>query len=146
MLVISMVLALSAPSLRGFLASRQTADSAQTVLALTQWARSYAVSQGQPCRLNVDSQSGAYWLTVQDAGKFVAVTNDFGRRFQIPTDGAISLKTDSPGAKVDYVQFYPTGRNDVATIEIRGKQGETYQVACLSATESFRVISPAEAH
>jgi len=33
----------------------------------------------------------------------------------------------------------------VATIEIRGKGGEVFQVTCPSATESFRVITPSEA-
>jgi hypothetical protein len=53
-----------------------------------------------------------------------------------------------PGAQaktVNYIDFYSTGRNDVATIEITGRGRQVFQVACPCATESFSLISPSEA-
>jgi Tfp pilus assembly protein FimT len=143
--VVGAVLALSAPLLRGFFASRQTADCAQTVLFLTKWAHSRAVAQGQPCRLNVDAPSGTFWLTVQDAGRFVSPASGIGRRFRAPEGASVSLRTDLGDPAATYVQFYPTGRSDAATIRVQGRQGELYQVTCDSATDLFRVISPLEA-
>src|SRR3972149_3661562 len=54
MVILSTVLAMAAPSLRGFFASRQIQDAAAQILALTQFARSQAVSEGTTYRLNFD--------------------------------------------------------------------------------------------
>lgn len=145
LVVVSVVLALCAPSLRGFFASRQTADAAATMLSLTKWARTEAVSRGRPCRLNIDAPSGTFWLTVQEAGRFVPLDSEMGRRFQVPQGAAVDVQSDLPGPAPSYLQFYPSGRSDMAAIEIRGRQGEVFLVASPSATEPYRVISPSEA-
>jgi len=145
LVVISVVLALSAPSLRGFFASRQTADAAVRMLALTKWARSEAVSRGCLCRLNFDPAAGAFWLTVQSGGQFIPADRDLGRRFQLPEGAEVVLRSDSADPTAPYLQFYPNGRSDVATIEIRGRQGDVYQIVAPSATEPFRVVTPSEA-
>ena len=46
MVILSTVLAMAAPSLSGFFGSRQTHDTAAQILALTQLARSQAISEG----------------------------------------------------------------------------------------------------
>jgi len=146
LVVVSVVLALSAPSLRGFFASRQTDDAARTMLALIQWGQSQAAAQGRPCRLNVDPANGTYWLTVQRGGAYVDVESEMGRRFQLPEGATVTVRSDSVGDDAHpCVQFYPNRRSDVAVIEITGRQGEVFQVACPSATEPFRVIAPSEA-
>ena len=169
MMIISVVLALAAPSLRGFFAGRQCAEAAQNVLSLTKYARSQAVSRGQVCRVNFDAQGRTYWLTVQQTGAFVQVNSDVGRRFELPDGISARLRAgDSVAAQrqtisgrvamarpagstaagaaghgaasPNYVQFYPSGRSDVMTIEIRG-QDDAYQLSCPSATESFAISS-----
>ena len=144
MVVIGAVLGLSAPSLRGFFASRQTADAAATMLSLTKLARSQAVAQANLCRLNIDPQARTYWLTVQQAGSHVTLGSEMGRCFQLPEGATVSLQSDSLDPAASYVQFYPTGRCDVATIEVRGRQGDVYLITCPSATEPFRVLRPWE--
>lgn len=148
LVVISVVLAISAPSLRGFFASRQTADAATTVLALTKSARSEAVTQGRTCRLNLNASTGEFWVTVQEAGAFVPAGFPLGQRFRVPEGAALAMhgSSGSSAPAAPYVQFYPGGRSDVATIEIRGKRDDVFLVTCPSATEPFRVISPSEAH
>lgn len=145
--VISMVLTLCAPAMRGFFESRQTAEAAQNVLAMTRWARSEAVTRGNPCRLNFDSAAGCYWLTEQNAGCYVPIRSDIGRRFQLPDGVDLHLLIDGNAilGAAGCIQFQPTGRSDAATIEIRGRQGEQYQVKCLSPCEPFRVVTPLEA-
>jgi hypothetical protein len=154
------------------------------MLTLTKCARSEAVAQGSPCRLNIDSAAGKYWLTVQQGGEYVPLAGEMGQQFDLPEGATAVVRTDAvasdpvptgsstvsgPGlgigqglghglgtgltrtplagpmaaAEPVYVQFYPTGRSDVATIEITDRQGRVYQVACLSATEPFRVLAPA---
>ena len=145
LVVISVVLALSAPSLRGFFASRQTADAAMTMLSLAKWARSEAIAQGRPCRLNIDASSGTFWLTVQQAGTFVRLNSEMGRQFRLPEGASVSVQSDQPDSAPSYLQFYPNGRSDVATVEITGRQGEVFSITSASATEPFRVVSPSEA-
>jgi prepilin-type N-terminal cleavage/methylation domain-containing protein len=145
MLVVSVVLAITAPSLRGFFASRQTADAALSMASLTKWARSQAISRGRCCRLNVDPASGTYWLTVQQGGMFSELHTDLGRRRRLPEGASVRVRNDGADPSLTYVQFFPTGRSDPASIEIRGRQGELYQLVSASATEPFRVISPSEA-
>jgi len=143
--VISVVLALSVPSLRGFFASRQTADAAGMVLSLTKYARSQAVAQGQMYRLNINPQSNTCWLTAQLGGAFVSLDCEMGRRFRFPEGADVSLELDSPDPNRTYLQFRPNGRNEVASVVIKGRQGEVFLVDCPSATEPFRVISSSEA-
>ena len=145
LVVISIVLAISSPSLRGFFASRQTADAAAKILALTKWARSEAVCHGRVCRLNFDAGSGTFWLTVQDSGRFVELGSEMGQHFQAPEGAVISLRDGADEAAVSYIQFYPNGRSDALSVQITGRGGEVFQVACPSAAEAFRVISPSEA-
>jgi prepilin-type N-terminal cleavage/methylation domain-containing protein len=138
LVVISMVLGLCSPSLRGFFASRQTADAAGNILLLTKWARSEAVSQGHRCRVNFDPAAGTYWLTVQEGGAFVPVRHDLGRRYQMPEGAVVAVRCEVAGASPSYVQFYPSGRSDTAAIEIAGRQG-TFIVANAGPTEPFRI-------
>ena len=140
LLILAVLVAMAAPSLRGFLAGRQAADAALNVLSLTRWARTEAISQGHPCRLNIEG--GAYWLTVQQAGAYVAPGSEMGRRFALP-EGASAGFLAADGQKAPaHVQFYPSGRCDTATIELRDRDGQSLRVICDCATEGFRVDSP----
>jgi type II secretion system protein H len=142
LVLISTVLAIAAPSLRGFAHGRQTADAAARILSLTHLARSRAISRGCVHRLNVDAQMGTYWLSMQQGGAFVEIEDDFGREFRLP--GGVSVKVDSPSADepVPYVEFHPDGRCEAATIQLTGGRGEILQVTCASPSERFRIVSP----
>lgn len=178
LVTIGVVLAVASPSLRGFFQSRQTADAATNVYALTTYARTQAITQGCLWRLNVDPESGACRLTMQQRGAFVDLGTDLGREFLPPEGATITLQLDATASVLPsaggrsgaasspqasrtgpnmqlgagrntsssgpWVQFYPNGRNDPATIEIRGRQGEVYRVVSPSAIEPFRVIQPGE--
>ena len=191
--VVSIVLVLAWPSLRGFVASRQTADAANSMLALTEYARTQAVAEGRPYRLNIDADSGAYWLTVQqDTGDFVQPGTDLGQQFRVPDGARVAIRQPDPqtvpigqpangqqtgqqtgqpsgglfgrtssvggfgalgqlGARANnaaptYITFSPSRRSDPYTVELRGPQGELYLLACPSATEPFKVTSPAKAN
>jgi prepilin-type N-terminal cleavage/methylation domain-containing protein len=143
--LVGVLLGLAAPSLKRFFASRQTADAAAQILALTQLAGSRAAAQGTVYRLNIDPQAGAYWLTVQEEGAFVDLGCEFGRRFLLPEGTTVRVESPWGGAPLSYIEFYPSGRTEEATIKLEGRQGEIYQVTCESVTEAFHVVSPQEA-
>ena len=144
LVLISTVLAAAAPSLRGFVRGRQTADAAAQILSLTRLARSRAASRGCIHRLNLDAEGGTYWLTMQRAGAFVEIDSSHGRRFRLPVGVSVALALPSGDESLSYVQFYPDGRCDPATIELTGGQGDAFHVTCPSPSERFQVVSPKE--
>ena len=143
MVIVCVVLAMAAPSLRNFWASRRDDDAATQVLALTQWARSHAIIDGRIYRLTIDSQKSAYRLTMQDYDQFIELGEEFGRLFTMPDDTRISL-TRLDEAAVDYIDFFPSGRMDPATIRITGIHNADLRIVCESPTEPFRLITPGE--
>lgn len=140
LVILAIVAAAVAPSLRAFGVGRSNQDAATMVLAMADYARTQAASEGRPYRLNVDPQKGTIWLTVQDNGIFDAPTsNDFGKPFSIP-DGS-RITTDMP-QRTDgcYSEFQPGGRVEPAKIDITDKLGNQVEIAAASATELFRIL------
>jgi len=151
LVLISTVLAIAAPSLRGFVRARQTADVAARMLSLTHLARSRAVSWGAVHRLNIDDEDGVYWLTAQEIGAFVEIEGGQGRKHTLPRGVSVAVALDAtselPTAEEDeppYIQFYPDGRCDPATIEVTGNEGDVLHVTCTTPSERFRVVTPRE--
>ena len=101
MVIICTVLAMAAPSLGGFFGSRQTADAAAQIVALTQLARSQAVAEGRIYRLNLDVEGGTYWLTVQQGGTFERLGSEFGRIFSLPQGTLVSWEAPQPALARD---------------------------------------------
>jgi len=141
LVLISAVLALAAPSLRRFARGRETTDAASHLLALTHLARSQAVAQAQVWRLNIDPEAATYWLTVQQAGAFVQPQREYGRLFRFPADVSVTVDGSETSDGMPYVQFYPDGRSDPATIELADPDGKALQVACPTLSERFRIVS-----
>ncbi len=141
LILISLVLALAAPSLRRFARSRETSETASHLLALAHLARSQAVAQARPWRLNVDPEQALYWLTAQEAGAFVQPQADYGRSFRFPDGVAVTVDAPETEDHTLYVQFDPDGRSDEATIELEDLEGRVLQVTSPSVTERFRIVT-----
>jgi type II secretion system protein H len=140
MLILSTVLAMAAPSLRGFFGSRQLHDTAAQVLALTQFARSQAISEGVVYRLNLDTTDRVYWLTVRKSGSFRDLETEFGRVFTLPRDMVMELEnTEREDGKV-FVEFTPQGTVTAATIRLIDRGGRALEVTCPTVTESFSIV------
>jgi len=75
----------------------------------------------------------------------VDLGSEFGRRFKLPEGAAATLRRPAGSEPRAYIAFYPTGRTEEVTIELRGRQGEVFRVVCESATEAFHIVSPSEA-
>ena len=145
MVIITTVLAMAAPSLRGFFGSRRTADAAAQIVALTQYARTQAAAEGAVYRLNFDLHEGTYWLTRAAAGAFAELRTEFGRTFDLP-DGTVAAWATQPGEPPrDYIEFHPDGRTEAAGLRITGRLGEVFEIVCLTPAEPFRVVAPSEA-
>ena len=140
MLILSTVLAMAAPSLRGFFGSRQSQDTAAQILALTQFARSQAISEGVVYRLNFDTKERIYWLTAWKSGSFRELETEFGQFFALPRDMVMELDdTDEEDGK-PFVEFTPQGTVTAATIRLIDRGGRALEVTCPTVTESFSIV------
>ena len=137
MLIACTVLAMAAPALRGFFASRRTDDAGAQVLSLVQFARSQAAAEGRVYRLNLELREGAYWLTAQTGTSFDRLGTEFGRTFTLPQGTVAELQAAETALDRSYVSFYPTGLTEASVIRLTGAQGRVVEVACQSPTESF---------
>jgi prepilin-type N-terminal cleavage/methylation domain-containing protein len=142
MVILSTVLALAGPSLRGFFASRKTQDAAAQILALTQLARTWAVSDGHPVRLNFDDKEQSYWLSVQKGGTYERIKTEMGQTFFLPPGTAFDLDNlDSPEEDSGHpcVTFSPQSIVTAGTIRLIDRRGYAVKIVCLSPTETFSI-------
>ncbi|MDI9432324.1 MAG: GspH/FimT family pseudopilin [Planctomycetota bacterium] len=140
MLILSTVLAMAAPSLRGFFGSRQSQDAAAQILALTQFARSQAISEGVVYRLNFDTKDRVYWLTAWKSGSFQELQTEFGQVFTLPRDMIMELEDAEKEDGKPYVEFTPQGTVTAATIRLIDRGGRALEVTCPTVTESFSIV------
>ena len=144
MVIISTVLSMAAPSLRGFFASRKTDDAAFQIIALTKLARSQAITEGRIYRLNMDVDESTYWLTARDEGVFSQLNKEFGRIFLLPEGTSAELEKENEEIDEPYIEFYPQGRTETSTIRLTDRRGDIFEIACLSPTEQFRMVETEE--
>jgi prepilin-type N-terminal cleavage/methylation domain-containing protein len=140
MVILSTVLALAAPSLQGFFASRQINDAAAQILALTQFARSQAISEGIAYRLNFDTQRRTYWLTAQQTGAFEKLKTEFGQVFDLPKDMVMELENLDKQDRDIFLAFTPYGTVTAGTVRLIDRRGRALEVTCPSATEPYSII------
>ncbi|MBN1507836.1 MAG: GspH/FimT family pseudopilin [Sedimentisphaerales bacterium] len=140
MVILSTVLAMAAPSLRGFFNSRRTQDTAAEILSLTQLARSQAISEGVVYRLNFDTEKRMYWLTAQRAGVFEELKTELGQVFTLPKDIEMELIGIEEDGKDKFLAFTPYGTVTAGTVRLIDRRGQAVEVTCPAATESFYVV------
>ena len=146
MVILSTVLAMAAPSLRGFFASRQTHDTAAQILALTQLARSQAISEGIIYRLNFDTRERTYWLTAQQAGTFEKLKTGFGQIFTLPKDMVMELEGIEEQDSEMFLAFTPQGTVTAGTVRLIDRGGRALEVTCPTVTESFSIVEPEQSN
>jgi len=135
MVVISVIIAVVAPSFHGSSRGRRTGDTASQIVSLALYARSQAITQGKTYRLNLDPDSGTYELSVRDYDTFETLNN---WSYRTPEGVRIACDVQSQQDGL-YIEFRPTGRTDPATIRVTDDDGMLVEVVCESATELFHV-------
>jgi type II secretion system protein H len=145
MVIISTILAMAAPSLRGFFSSRKTHDAAANILSLIRFARSQAITEGRTYRLNFDSGKGIYWLTSNEEGAFSGLKTEFGRDFQLPDDTTVEIKKeDDKKGEEKYIDFFPQGMAEIGTITLTDRSGDVIEIMSPSPAETYRIVEPEE--
>lgn len=157
MLIISIALAVAAPSMTGWGRSAKLRDETDQFLSITRYARTQAIATGTPYRLNVDSNAARYWLTRREGLDFVNFAGEFGQEFHLPAGYAIKLEkqtvlltSSNPGnttasapadaANQPIVEFSVLGKSELAQVMITNDHGQSALVECPSPYDNFHRV------
>src|SRR5687768_2486798 len=80
MLLITTMLAISVPSLRGFVGNSRERDAIAQLVALAQYAKARSAADAKVYRLNL--VGATYWITVMEGESFVRIGSDLGATFE----------------------------------------------------------------
>lgn len=143
MVLVAITMALAAPSLKGFTDAQRVRNAAGTVLALIQYARTQAVAEGRPYRLEIDTARRAFRLTAQQGADFVSPATDAARDYTLDADMNVQVAgTNASGtANTSYITVRPDGFADPGAIRITGPRGFALDVAADSAADLYSVRS-----
>lgn len=144
LLVMALILAAAAPSLRGFAQGRQTADTARSLTALAAWARTQAVSEGRMYRLNIDAERGRYYVTAEQGGAFVRIDTSLGRTFELPEGMSLTWEEPENVEHNRHLTFYPTGRVTPASVLLDDGSGLVTRIRAGTPTDRFIVVAANE--
>lgn len=143
MVIISTLLAIASPSLRGFFSSRRTLDAASNIVSLMRLARSQAISEGRNYRFNLNTDDSSYWLTAVDKGTFKCLNNEMGKIFLLPDGTSVIVeKVKGDSLNEHYIDFYPEGRVEPGLIRLTDRRGDVVEITSSSPLERYHVIIP----
>ena len=150
MVLICIILGATAPSLRGFFASRKTTNAAAQIVALIQYARTQAIADGCNYRLNFDTTQNQYWLTIQSGSAFAAINTEDGSTFSLPEGAHFDLQADPNCTITDHIDFYPDGSTSAAAIGVVPSTGQADEQEICSGynatlTNAYRIVTPPSA-
>jgi len=138
MLILTIAVAISAPSLGNFSRGRVLDNNAARFLSLTRWARSQAISDGTTYRINIDPSKRAFTVSYNNRGSYSAYTAGRDRGFTLPEE--LSVATDAPLEESLYViDFDPMGYSTTARVTLTGSKGNKIVVECASRHDVFRI-------
>jgi type II secretion system protein H len=140
MVVICTVLAIAAPSMRGWNQGNKLKDAATEFITLTKLARTMAVSNSRTYRIQFDASLESYQLQQQDGEQWVGVGTEDSAQRVLP-DGYRLEWTDGQRGRTT-IEFYSTGRMQPATLRLTSPDGDVTDIECPSPTEGYRLATP----
>lgn len=149
LMLISITLAIAAPSMRGWGRGQKLKDAATEFLAATGNARARAVAEAKPFAVEIKTADNTYSVkSVEPGGERKPVPGDFGQDTALPQDFTIKLTTGGATAGPDssvaageaILLFFPDARCTPATVEIASPTGDVMQLASQSPAEPFRKV------
>lgn len=153
LMLIGIVLGMAAPSLRGWARGSKLRDASDQFVSVARYARSQAIATGQTHRISINSEGTGYELLIQSGEEFTAPEGGIGPEFELLEGLQIRLVQRSPEADARIAQggssdatidFFPTGRVEVAQVRISGPENDGFDILCATPSEGFRVLQPGE--
>ncbi len=138
LLLITIAMAIAAPSLRNFWKGNRVKDAGEQLAYITRLARTQAISDGAVYRLGIDQGGTGYALYVQQSEGFALIPSN---NFLLPEETHVEV-TKADGSAADHIDFFPNGRTEPATIRLFSTGYNDIVLQCLSPTEMFSVVNP----
>jgi Tfp pilus assembly protein FimT len=83
------------PKLVNFRIGRSSANTAQQLVSLANYARTQAVAEGRTYRMNFDANAGQFWLTAaDDSGVYQPAPGDYGQKTAVADGAKMSVTVD----------------------------------------------------
>jgi len=146
LVIIGVVLAMAAPSLRGFHRARRVDHASRYLIMISQYAHMRAVSDGRTYRLYFDLDAQSCRLADYDAqaGSFTPLRSAYGRTYRF--DQGIELTWVDPqfNPNEPYLVFEPLGLYPQAHLRLEDQLDNRVDIASPSVTEPFRVVEEEE--
>jgi len=137
LLILTIVMAIAAPSLRTFWKGNRVKDAGDQLAYITRLARTQAISDGAVYRLGIDANGAGYALYVQQADGFVLIPSN---NFALPEETHVEV-TRADGSGADHIDFYPNGRTEPASIRLSAAGFNDIILTCPSPTEAFSLVA-----
>lgn len=166
MLLFAATAAVIAPSLALFKASRAVLNLSAQFVALTDYARSQAISEGRVYCLNVDSGKGSFWLTAQENGNFERIGKEMGREFvllegmdiklaaepyihadvlvsglRLPGQMAVVDAVEGREEGINTIKFSPDGHIQPAAFRMSDRRNNVVEIVCASPSGRFKIAA-----
>ncbi len=145
MLLLATMLAFAAPSLSRSMRQRHLKDEATRLLALTEYARAEAISQGVPMTLWVDANARRFGVSAK-----TGFTGDARRQREYALDPEIALEIEkvAPARGITQaVEFAPDGALDSASTEAIHLSDATESAMTLARTRDgwgYEIVKEAQ--
>ena len=142
MIILCTVLAMAAPSLRGFFSSRQLNDIGEQILVMTRYAKIQSVFQGRNYRVNfeINKDRRICWISVLNESQYELLQTGFGNDFQIPSDIKVTFEDVLEEAGIHYFEFDPKGYSKAGYVRFEDAQENILEVVCYSPSEYFEMV------
>jgi len=141
MMLLATVTALSLPTLSRSMRQRHLAGEAARFLALTEYARDEAISQGVPTILWIDPASGRFGVEAK-----AGFTGDERRAREFEVNPDVHFEADAVPTKngvAKAVEFAPDGTPDESSVEslrIADRFGSALTVARTLGRDSYEIL------
>tara|TARA_Y100001933_G_scaffold264699_1_gene331903 strand:+ start:14481 stop:15050 length:570 start_codon:yes stop_codon:yes gene_type:complete len=142
LVILSTVLGMLAPNLRGFFFAHQTHEKALHLMALMRHARSQAVTQGITHRLTFNLADRQYILQQQVDGQYVSLGDSLGQTFTWPDTVELTFEADVEQNDPIYLIFKPQGTVTPGKITLKGQdEDKGYVLRSLTSSELYALSS-----
>lgn len=135
--MLAMLMALAAPSLRGWGQGARLRNGTDQLLTATRWARTQAISTAVVHRLEAGPDGTAFRVVAQDPE--LVATNEYAHPIQLPSNLRVEIMR--PDGVAGMVDFHPNGRLTPALIRLISDAGEVVIIQARSPADSFRNVT-----
>lgn len=140
MIILCTVLAMAAPSLRGFFSSRRMYDMAEQIQLLIRCGRIQAVSEARYYRLEFDLSRREYGLTVLNESRYVPLEKSFGMHYPLPVDIELQFENLDRADGKYVLPFNLQGRAKQCRIRMCDSKNNRIDLVCLSPIENVELV------